>query len=1407
MSSFCWTRKTGIWVLVLALGGTACTIHQKAVENKKGTSPAQQVAKTLTATEPAADKLKIQAIYGKLPLHFEANQGQSDDQVKFLSRGRGYNLYLTPTEAALTLRTKGRRDEEENPQSAILNPQSSVVRLQLLNANPDPQVVGLQELPGKVHYFTGNDPKTWRTNVPTYAKVKYENVYPGVDLVYYGNQQQLEHDFIIAPGADPSAIRLNIVDREGQPLAVTVDATGDLVIAVAGEELRLRKPLVYQEIDGGRREIAGNYLLLASPIPHSQPPTPTVGFQLAAYDSTKPLVIDPVLSYSTYLGGDLRDGVRRIAVDNAGNAYVTGFTGGHFPNSSFPLANSNAAFVAKLDPSGTTLIYSTYLDGNGVDVGTGIAVDTDGNAYVTGSTSSGDLPSTPVQPQGFAGGAYDAFVAKLSPDGSTLVYFTYLGGSTSSGGVLYQGRNADVTAEEGGEGIAVDAAGNTYVTGFTTSTDFPTKNPLPGGGGAFPVACQSIPAGLTNCPDAFVAKLTPDGTDLVYSTFLGGSLGDKAHAIAIDAAGNAYVTGHTFSDDFPTQNALQSTHSSSGSTDAFVTALDATGALIYSTYLGGAFGYENSFDIAVDVLGSAYVTGQTGSSLFPTTPQSFQPNPGGGGGFRAFVSKLAPGGAALMYSSYLGQDPGVPVTGIAGVSIAIDAFGSAYVAGVTGPGELPTVNPLQGFGGGSSDAFIAKVAPSGRALLYATYLGGNGYDYNYGIAANEAGSVLVAGETLSTDAPSPTSTFPTLGAFDTVNEQTPSCPISSCDDGFVAGLSPTPLPPPMLDPIGDKTIAEGTPLSFVVSATSGSGNELALLIDRLPTWAAFSGLQNLPQATVWEGVVTGTPNSAEAGQYSIVFEVCDTDTRQCDSEHITLTVNDTVLDTDRDGVPDTTDNSPDEFNPSQSDVDQDGVGDVTDNCPTPNASQTDSNGNGVGDVCEGQVTATVLSISPPATPSGYVSGESVKVTVAVTFEPIPALGDYYVVKPTPYNVELRLTDSNGQVVRPDQIAEGPPLSIPLDLALISTGSQTLSTEIELTDWYTRLPPDAYTIHATYLSFVKDPNVDAEGNCTADLQEQGECYAPLWMGRQPAGEIPLTVVAAGGGPVDQCPTLSGNVGGTGCPAAIEATVRLHTLDIGGAKPSKGPLMGAEVRVFDRNNAAFQDIAGKKNPPGSLYGVLFEANVGRVGACVTGSTGNCVAGVPGPGEYLVLVRYRDLGTGKTVYVGKQAAPNGFVNGVAEKDFRIMKVFKKGVFREYRGGGRIVVTGSILEIIAPESAIWEGAQSLYPFLFNADSTWTVDVCTTVPLGYEIVGVYDEHGQFHVGADCLQTIVAGEGVVVAFEVEDVGSPEPTFDATLTLTRPHGKRHTRKLKVQDIRRKSFNTELAKAKAKGGNNQ
>ena len=717
------------------------------------------------ASQPVASAT-ASANYGALPLAFEANRGQTDASVRFVTHGDGYSLFLTDAAAVLAM-GKGSAEPE-------------AIRMKLAGAMAGQsgeriasKAAGEDELSSKVNYFIGNDPAKWQTDLPTYAKVRYSSVYPGVDLVYYGNQRQLEYDFIVAPGASPAPIELEFAGAK----QIHISAYGDLILTGAHGQAVFHKPVVYQEKENQRQPVTGSFRLLANN---------TVGFSLGSYDHARPLIIDPVLVYSTYLGGTGSNGHgdqgNGIDVDASGNAYVVGTTySADFPVTSGayqagnPTADADngasAVFISKLNATGTALIYSTYLGGSGGDEGYGIALDATNHPYVTGATYSADFPVTcgAIQTANneAASGAPTGFVTKLNSAGDGLDYSTYLGGS---------GNHASPAQGDVAQAITVDASGDAYVTGYTYSTDFSTTD------GAF----QTAFSGSAQVSNVFVAKINPGGTALSYSTFLGGSgsngAGDYGNAIAIDGAGDAFVAGSTQSINFPlTKGSYQATNngSANGQPTAFVTELNPAGTgEVYSTYLGGSGG-DSVRAIAVDSGGLVYVAGDTGSTDFPLTAGVFENVNNGIGpyiGFQpyngpnqdegyypdlflgsgAFVAKLNQSGSGLVYSTFL-QGQATNVTGL-----AVDGSGNAYIAGSTPTagaglfgGFQQTPDALTMPTGGNS-GFLVKLDPLATVLNYATMLGGSKDDSANALALDGQGNVYLTGSVFSAD-------FPTTG--------------------------------------------------------------------------------------------------------------------------------------------------------------------------------------------------------------------------------------------------------------------------------------------------------------------------------------------------------------------------------------------------------------------------------------------------------------------------------------------------------------------------------------------------------------------------------------------------------------------------------------------------------------------
>jgi uncharacterized protein (TIGR03437 family) len=711
-----------------------------------------------------------------LPPSFEANAGQADPSVKFLFRGNGYRLYLTSHEAVLALSQGGCSGSSFQPSNlgrheAICAHETDVMRMRLAGAREGTaSPVGEQQLPGVANYLIGNDPARWHTGVPTYQRVRYPGIYPGVDLVYHQSARQLEYDFVLAPGADSKQIRLQFPNARG----VRLGANGDLAVITTGGTVSLHKPVVYQVVNGRRQSVDGGFTLF---------PGSTAGFRLGAYDRTQPLVIDPVLVYSTFLGGSSADAANAIAVDAQGNLYVSGSAGStDFPLSQGAIQGTNnsrvqapTAFAAKLDPTGTTLLYSTYLGGSHGDVAYGLAVDTSGNAYITGATTSADFPSTIGAFQTANPGIRSAFISKLNPTGTALVYSTYLGGGSGGYGLGELAR-----------AIVVDSAGNAYVAGASFSGNFPLT--------AGAVQTQNK---CFFCSQAFAVKLNPAGSALLYSTYLGGTgagvfsigpavfQGDSATGLWVDAAGNTYVTGYAYSSDFPvTAGAFQTknvayqtsgTVSSNPGYNTFVTKLNPTAtALLYSTYVGG-HGHDGAAGIAVDAAGNAYIAGGASSADFPVTAGALQLANRSASASNAFVAKLNPTGSSLLYSTYLGGTGNDTAT-----SLAIDSAGDVFLAGAATSTDFPvTAGAFQtaNLSTAGNTAFLTELNPAVNALVYSTYLGGSGTDTAAALALDSSGKVYLAGSSSSVDFPV------TPGAFQTTNHSR-----NSASNAFIAKL-------------------------------------------------------------------------------------------------------------------------------------------------------------------------------------------------------------------------------------------------------------------------------------------------------------------------------------------------------------------------------------------------------------------------------------------------------------------------------------------------------------------------------------------------------------------------------------------------------------------------------------------
>lgn len=679
------------------------------------------LAGSTASSHPA--KRDLRSITNRTPLLFEKNQGQTDARASFLARGDGYTVFVTPSEAVLKL--KNRATKRHSPfvkpghewEQAAQSP-TSVLRMELVAANKKATVTGVDPSTSRVSYFRGNNQHA-QADAATFGKARCENVYPGVDLVYYGNQRQLEYDFIVAPGADPDQIRF----RMGGARNVSVDDEGHLAIKLEDGELQLQKPQVYQQTAGRKRVVDSSYRLAANG---------DVSFQLGDYDPAQPLVIDPVIVYSTLLGGSGFDSGSAVAISPDGSVYVAGYTESvNFPVSGGQAAGGGDAFVTKFSPDGSQVVFSAYLGGSGNDAAAGIGVDSAGRVVVSGRTDSTDFPvANGFQSQ--LAGEVDGFVVRLSSTGNTLEYGTYVGGSGNDGATR----------------LTLDPQDDIYLTGYTNSTDFP-------------VSPDAMQTSFSGDYDAFAVRIAGVGGDKLFATYIGGRDGDSGSGIQVDGDGNVCVGGSTDSGDFPVGPvAVMGDFQGGRFGDAFITKLTSDGTgLVFSTYFGGS-GSDSGADVALDREGYCYLVGTTDSNDLTLADPDILPLQAAraGGVSDIFVTKIMPEGDGIVFLTYLGSD-GEDVARAIEVDEDPAPHTKAYILGETSSDGYPLLDPLQSNFGGNSDLFLTKLHAATYlvqpmiVLDYSTFLGGAGLDHAGDLAVDAIGNAAVTGDTTSGDFP------------------------------------------------------------------------------------------------------------------------------------------------------------------------------------------------------------------------------------------------------------------------------------------------------------------------------------------------------------------------------------------------------------------------------------------------------------------------------------------------------------------------------------------------------------------------------------------------------------------------------------------------------------------------------
>jgi len=763
----------------------------------------------LTITIYAGNENTQQKLNGVNKNFFIENKGQWPSEVKYLAKIGGMNAWITNsgvvydyyqvhrnyTQQQLEKLTPDKKTKFEQDNTSI---KGHVVKMQLVDVNVNAASTADNRQEGYYNYFLGNDQTKWASNVPLYGNVVINEIYPNIDVKYYFDGKNIRYDYIVKPGADISKLKMKF---EGQE-SVRINESGELVIKTSLGEVTNGKLYSYQNNNGKQQEIACNFI---------KNQDGNISLNVNSYDKTKDLIIDPLV-YSTFIGGTGGDEGRSIRTNTDGNAFITGSAGSqNFPTTPGAYQTTIGGgfadvFITKLNQTGSSIIFSTFVGGSQQEVGYSIALDISGNTYTTGWTSSLNFPTTSgaFQPT-FGGASFDGFIIKLNPTGSALIYSTFIGGNY----VDY------------GTSISADANGNAFVTGNTRSSNFPIT----------PGAFQTTLSGMW---DVFVAKLNPTGSALIYSTFIGGNRDDYPYSIAIDANGNAYITGYTGSPDYPiTPGAFQTTLS--GYIDAFVAKLNPTGsALIYCTFIGGTPSEATGTSISIDANCNAYITGYTYSPDYPTTPGAYQTTFSYSDyNYNAFITKLNAAGNALVYSTFIGVGKSN--------SIAVDAYGNAYVTGNTSSPDYPTTpGAFQTTKSVISDAFVTKLNPTGSALIYSSYIGGNSYDFGNAIAIDVQDNAYITGQT---DSP----TYPTTpGAFQTTGGSW---------DAFVTKLNMPYLPYLQLkSPNGGEGWAVNSSYKITWRSNSNilSNNKIEYSTDSGETWMTIvSSVPSLPYEYSW----------------------------------------------------------------------------------------------------------------------------------------------------------------------------------------------------------------------------------------------------------------------------------------------------------------------------------------------------------------------------------------------------------------------------------------------------------------------------------------------------------------------------------------------------------------------------